>query len=199
MIADNTPHHVLNVLATYRMLPSQQFIEHHAERKNIRSRTEGFMRDVFGRHIGRCSHQITRFRALVVDAPRHSKVHHPRNAVGAEQDIRRLDVAMNDALAVRITNGIQNLHGQRDAAHWRDRSLFFQHLGQSWAIDKLEHQIRLPVLLASIEQGDDIRVLQTTNRTRLGQEALHTRGRCGRCGKLQGFNSNFPIQMRVMC
>ena len=73
---------------------------------------------MFRRHVtGRAQHfHRARDRALSLDQSRQTKVGQMRFAFLIEQNVSRLDVAMKDAVLVRVMNGARYFRDQFDRA-----------------------------------------------------------------------------------
>ena len=83
---------------------------------------------------------------------------HP--AVAADEDVRRLDVAVDDAAVVRGLDGAGGLGGEaRGLARGQD-PLLAQDRGEVLALDELHDDVRARRVVAEVEHGDDVRVVE---------------------------------------
>src|SRR5207245_1172582 len=89
---------------------------------------------------------------MIFGQGRHSEVAEKGVAVAIDEDVARLDVAMHDAAAVRVRERRADL--QRDAARARDVDAGAQAAPEIAAVD----QLRGDVLVAELEEADDMRV-----------------------------------------
>jgi len=111
--------------------------------------------------------------------PRHVRVHQQREAevghfddlAAREQHVFRLDVAMDDALVVRVLESGE--YGADDLERFgrRQRSLAHE-LAQARAVDVLHDEVGARVDFAALEHGHDVRMRQPAQRIRLAVEAL---------------------------
>ncbi len=90
--------------AEERVLPGDDAIEHAAQRVEVGASVERRAAQRFGGERGRCSAEHTAFR--VPRARGEPEVHQPHRRritreVGADQDVRRLDVAVNETATVQ--------------------------------------------------------------------------------------------------
>ena len=89
-------------------------------------------------------------------------------AVGDEQ-VGRLDVAVDDAAAMRGVERIGNLHGEVENQADRDRSGFDQ-LPDRASFEPLHRNERLTLLLAELVNRADVRVLERRGQARFAFE-----------------------------
>ena len=125
-VANHLGQHLAGILASEQPLSGNEFVQHHAERKDVRALVGGLAPRLFGRHIGRGAQDHSGFRhadgeggrALAASAGsgrqfRQSKVEHLHAAVGFDLDVGGLQVAMRDAPFVGRFQRVGNL--MRDA------------------------------------------------------------------------------------
>ena len=96
-------------------------------------------------------------------------------AVVAEQEVRRLDVAVHEPSAVGVVETACRLETDEQRLRRREASTSFEHRPQRAVGEELEHQIRDAALLAPVVDGHDVRVVERGRRLRLGAEALDER------------------------
>ncbi len=90
------------VLSVERAAARDQFIENHTQREEIGARVGPFPLDLLRRHIGGSAHRRSFTRQLRCPAPsRQAKVGDLDMSFGREEDVGRLDIAMNYVLFVR--------------------------------------------------------------------------------------------------
>ena len=91
--------------------------------------------------------------------------------VFVEQQVLRLDVAMHDAVLVRV---LQRLADRRHDGQrlLRREAPGLHRLPQIHAIHELHEQVVEPARLAEVVHGDDVRMAQRRERLGLAREAL---------------------------
>ena len=102
---------------------------------------------------------------------RDAEVEHLRLPAARDEDVRRLDVAVHDALGVRGIERVGDLdrdveraiEGQRPA-----RDLFLERA----AVEQLHHHVLLAVVLADVVQRADVRMVQRRGDARLATEPV---------------------------
>jgi hypothetical protein len=89
-----------------------------------------------------------------------------------QQDVLRLDVAVDDAVRVRLAERVGDL--ARDAQRLVDRKLALavELVAQRLAGDVRHHVVQQPVGLPRVEEWQDVRVLQPRGGADLGEEPL---------------------------
>jgi hypothetical protein len=128
-----------------------------AERPQVGGRGRSEAAGPLGRDVGRRAQQLSGAGERgVAGGAGDAEVgqHHP--AVGAQQHVGRLDVAVDDALRVR---GVQRReHRQADLGHppRRQRAGAAHHLRERLCLDQLHHQERLAVLLDDVVDGHGV-------------------------------------------
>ena len=122
--------HVRHVVAGKRAAAGQHLVQNHAERPDISAAIDGLSPCLFRRHVcGRAEHhselrrpggERRRIHHLRCPARRimrqrfsEAEVQHLHGAVLANLDVRRLEIAMDDALLVRGFEGLRHLPGDR--------------------------------------------------------------------------------------
>src|SRR5205085_3701481 len=93
-----------------------------------------------------------------------AEVGQARRAVGAEQDVRRLDVAMQDGCAVDVRGRVEQRPGKRDRLDVRAM------LRQSSAGDVFHDEQRPLVVGREVEQLAQVRVVDAGGEARLALE-----------------------------
>ena len=105
----------------------------------------------------------------------------PKSATSAwpsgEQDVVGLDVAVHDAVAVRVVQRLGHLAGEPDGVLDRQLDFALQPVAQGLALD-VGHRVPEPACcLARVEHGQDVRVLEPGRGLDLAQEALRAERR----------------------
>ena len=83
--------------------------------------------------------------------------------------------SVDDAVAVGAFHGVEDQQHHLDGARRRHAPLTAQVLGQAAALDVLEHQIGIAVLLAGVEDRHDVGMAQLADRARLVHQRLLAR------------------------
>ena len=111
-------------------------------------------------------------RQLGGDEAREAEVEDLHLAVVGDEDVGRLDVAMDDARAVRVREAVA--HRERDLELARQRHpLGRAHpLLEIAPLEKLHGEIRQAFFLAEVVNGDDVAVRQLRGGTGLAEEAI---------------------------
>ena len=122
--------------------PRDELVQDHTQREDIHPRVRGVAAQLFGARIGarraleermrRGAHLETRPRKCLRDA----EVQQLRGAFGVDQDIGRLEIAVNDHVAVRERDGVAHLPHQAKPIEDRE--------GAAFAIDR--HRYAVDVL-----------------------------------------------------
>src|SRR5690606_9689952 len=82
-------------------------------------------------------------------------------AILGDEDVRRLDVAVNDELRVRILNCSTHLLKQHEALTYAELAVL-DVVVDALALDILHDQERAPVLgRAAVDQSGDVRMIET--------------------------------------
>ena len=101
-----------------------------------------------------------------------AEVRHLDDALGVDDHVVRLDVAVDDAVAVRVAERGEDLARVRDRDGHRAEPARADQLLERPPLDVLHDDVVGAVRLASIEDGDDVRVREAGGMRRLSAEAL---------------------------
>ncbi len=128
--------------------------------------------DRHGRHVLRRPHHGARARQAAHRAHQlgEAEVGQHRSPVGVEQDVRGLDVAVQDAVRMRVAESARYPLQQRH--HFLQVHRGAHPFGERAALDQLEHEEGNPVLVAEVEDLEDVGMLETGDRPRLLLEPL---------------------------
>ena len=100
-------------------------------------------------------------------------------AIGGDEQVLRLDVAMDDSLGMRRPPGPAAVWRAYSMAFCRGRRSTAQPLPQRLALEQFRDQIRTVAFKTGIENGEDVGVVQRTHGTCFGLEAAQAVGiRC---------------------
>jgi hypothetical protein len=141
-------------------------------------------------------------RGRVGDGAGDAEVHHLDGAARGEHDVGGLDVAVDDARAVRVGERIEHARGELQRALGDDLAAVAQHLAQGHALDELHHDVRhghlgrAVLLFAGVVHGDDVRVVEARRRLRLAAETRLER-RVARQVDAQPLHGDVALQPQV--
>ena len=198
-----------------RLPAGRHLVEHDAERKQIGARVELLAARLFRRHVGdgarsscRGSVEVARRHRRPCDIARRrlrlrrqlgeAEVEHLRLAARGDEDVGRLDVAVDDAVArarrrARRRSAIaeieQLVERQRPAADAGASSVL--------AVEQLHDDERLALVLADVVDRADVRMVQRRGGARLALEALE-RLRVARQLARQELERDLAAEARVL-
>ncbi len=102
-----------SAVAAERPLAGQHLVEDHAQAVDVAAGVDvvRLAARLFGRHVGRRAHDLAvrRHRLAVGVALGEAEVGDVRPALAVEEDVRRLDVAVDDAVVVGVLQGVGHL------------------------------------------------------------------------------------------
>ena len=171
------------------LLPGDHFVQHQAERKNVRPPVEVFRARLLGRHVRQRAHRgagraqlqlLLRPRCVAIGAQfrlhlGQAKIENLRVAALGDENIRRLDIAVNDAFGVRRVQRVGDFRGQRQREVQLHR-LAGDLVLQRGTIEKFHGDEHFAVLVVNFVDGADVRMIQ--GRSGFGF-AFETRKRLG--------------------
>ena len=159
-------------------LAGEHFVEHGAEGEDVGPRIDGVPLRLFRGHVGHGAHDHARtrhhpadgdVRRGTLDQLCQAEVQHLRPPVGGDDNVGRLDVAVDDAVGVRRFKGRSDLHSVVERRGDR-QSAARQHLVEREAVDQLHRDEGRARLVADLVDRDDIRVVQRRGRPRFQHE-----------------------------
>src|SRR6266705_2999926 len=103
---------------------------------------------------------------------RDPEVHDLRTAVFSDADVRWLDVAVNDAALVGERQTGKNVDDDVELRLQRKRLARLQQPFQIDSIDELHSDEQMPIDIAEVEDGDDVRMLERCGGLGFVQESL---------------------------
>ncbi len=154
-----------------RVAAGSHFVKHHSQRKNVRAGVYRPAQNLLGAHVLQRSHQRSGQRSRLgahfgLDAfwplsARDSEVQDFDPASIVDHDVRRLDVAVNDAPGVRFVQGVRRLNTDLDDLAGIHR-LALHPLGEGLPGDVLHHDEGRPAgCLSNLVNDTDIRVVES--------------------------------------
>ena len=174
----------LDDVAAVECRAAREHLEQHgADREQIAAGVDGLAGDLLGRHVARRAHQhpcprqvcgrVERSRQLRVARPRQAEIEQ-LHAVGREEHVGRLEVAVDDALGMQRRERGQHPeadghgigHAQRPAP---------QALGQRLTLEQLHGDEQLAALLADLIELADVRVVDPRGGPGFAPETLACR------------------------
>lgn len=143
----------------------EQFVQHNAQGIHIARRRELLAAHLFGTGIGGCHRResivrVVRSSQVGLQQLRDAKIQQLRRAVFCDQNVRRLQITMNDEMLMRVLHGGADLPKKLQAfAHVE--LLLLAILIQRQPFDVFHHEVRSPVFgCAAVEQTRDVRMVQ---------------------------------------
>ncbi len=110
-----------------------------------------------------------------------AEVGDPEPAVGVEEEVGRLDVAVDQAAPVGVVQPGGGLEPDVDRLLGGEEPTGVVDLAQAAAGQVLQHQVGGAVLLAPVVDLEDVGMVEGGHRPRLGPEALEEGGVAGQC------------------
>ena len=165
------------VLRLVREPAGQQLEEDDAERVHVAGLARRLAPRLLRRDVVARAHDRPGQRhALGAARVRDAEVGHLGAALVGEQHVLRLDVAVDDAAAVRRLERPRDLQPELDHRRDGQRALTRDELLEVLAADVLEDDVRPPTVLAAVDDRDDVRVRELGDGARLAAEALERLG-----------------------
>jgi len=130
-----------------------------------------------------------------IDMGGDTEIHDARRAIIVEQDIRRLQVAVDDALGVGMHHRIENRAQDGNGLDRRQGTALLEEIGQVAARHVFKDEIQVAAFLARLENRHDAGVAHAPDSPRLGQQRLIL-GRVG-TGEMQGLDGDLALQLGV--
>ena len=188
-------HQAGEVLADERRAPREHLVEHDAQRIDVDAmigvlaRAHLLRRHVFGR-----AHDVARQRDVagrrrVGDGQLgHAEVQHlavtDRSVrVHAQEDVVRLQIAVDDAVEVRRRDTAHGGQHERDRLDERHLSRSLHPIGERLAREQLHDQTRRALVLDDVEDRHDVRVIDAARGERLAAETREHLGTGGERGE----------------
>ena len=151
--------------------------ERRAEREHVRPRIDDAAARLLRRHVAGGAEDVPFAReparggidrlAFELREPEIEDLHAP---VFPDEHVLRLQIAMEEPLAVRVREALEHLAGVGDRLADRELAVV-EHAAQAVARDVLEDDEHAPVFFAGLVHGDEIRVGHRRRRARFAEEA----------------------------
>ena len=171
-----------------RHFATEHLVGDHAQRELVRPSSHPGRHDLLRRHVGRGAEGEPGLGDGLGGDARDSKVGDLDLAVGTDQDVRRLHVAMHDPLAVGIVEGVGHLGNDRNRHLLVLRPTVGKRLFQRTAVDEFQDQVLSVAIVAELINGDDVRVGQLAGGRGLAGKSQLELGLLQGAGKLAGLD-----------
>jgi hypothetical protein len=124
-----------------------------------------------------------------------TKVENLHDTIRRDLDVRRLQIAMDDAFVVSGLEGVGDLPRHRERIGNRDRATA-QTVRQGLTFDEFEHQGSDPFALFEAVDRADVRVIERREHTRFALESRESLGVGGECAR-QHLDGHVAPEARV--
>jgi hypothetical protein len=177
--------------------PGQRLVQDRPHREQIRPRIHRVVGHLFRGHVVRCAHHGAGLGQHRLVQPSDAEIGDLGLAGGGDDDVGRLDVAVDDTLAVRAAQPLQHLQQQRHHGH---RCPLAQNLLQRPPLHQLHDDRRIAVALHEVVDPHDGGVAAAAGGLHLLAEALDERGSGGgiQCIGPHHLDSHHPVDQRIM-
>ena len=158
-------------LAREWMAPGQQLVKQDAQRPHVGAVVELVTAGLLGRHVGERSETHAGPREVGELASGQAEVEDLHFVIVGDQNVRRLDVAMDDAELMGMSEAARDLRHDGDGVLDRERSLLHALRQRSALIERHGEEEAAVTGLADVEDGADVRMIESRGRARLGEQA----------------------------
>ena len=159
-------------VAGERHLTGEQLVEDDPDRVEIRGLVDRGALCLLRRQVLRGADDRARFGHLAHTRARDAEIRHLQSPLAVDQHVVRLDVAVNDAVAVREPDRGEDLPRVVDREVDRRRTARDDELLQRTAVEVLHRDVVRAFRLAAVVDRDDVRVREAGGVLRLTAEAL---------------------------
>ena len=155
--------------------PSEQLVEHDTDGVKIGRRGHRLPHNLLGGEVLRCADelagagQVGREVAEAFGDPEVGQLHRP---AGAEEDVARLDVAVDDPRGVGRAQRGQHGRGDGECLVDVERAVLGKPGGHRRAVDQLHHQVEIAVGLPGVEHCNGVGMGEARRRAGLADEPL---------------------------
>jgi hypothetical protein len=153
-------------IAHERHLAGEALEQHAAERVHIRAAVDRIASDLFGRDIGEGAEQTLRDVSglQIVRARRDAEVCEIAVLtllLRIDQDVARLDVAVDETAGVRRVERRGDLRNQADRARRLEAAVAAEHRAKIAPLDEAHRDVDVPIGLAGRIDRDHVRMVET--------------------------------------
>ena len=164
--------------AAERRTAGKHLEQDRAGREEVAARVDGLAGDLLGRHVPRRAHQRCPCASVPSAVAERSSELRPReaeveqlHAVRGQEDVRRLEVAMDDAARVQRGEARRGCRGRSATASERAQRAASQPLGERFALEQLHRDEQPAVVLADLVDLADVRMVDARRGPGLPPEA----------------------------
>ena len=178
-------------------MPGQQLVQHDSQAEDVGAGVDAvrFAAGLLGTHVGRRAGKAAAVAEVFI-RQRQPEIGDVGTAVGVQQDVRGLDVAVDEALRVSVVQRVG--HGDDDADRFVGRQADHPHPSrQILPRNQLGNDVAVAVVgPAHVIDRDDRGMVQASDQASLGQVGLHV-SRFGHAVPLRHFDRHIPRQLVV--
>jgi hypothetical protein len=165
------------VLAVEGDVAGEHLEEHDAQRVEVALRIDVLAQRLLGRDVvGRAEHAPVGGEALLGQRARDPEVGDLGRALLVDEDVLGLDVAVDDAVVVGGAQGAGDLDRVGHRLADRQAPVAPDAVLERLALHVLEDDVRRSIVLARVDDADDVGVVELRDRARLAPEALELVG-----------------------
>ena len=155
----------------------EHLVEDDAERVDVGALVDVLAHRLLGGDVvGGAEHPAGRGHPLLLERAGDAEVGHLRAPVGVDQDVLRLDVAVDEPAGMGAVEAAPDLDRVGDRLVDRQRPLPWIRSLQRAALDVLEDDVGAAVVLARVDDPDEVGMREPRRRPGLAAEALELVG-----------------------
>ena len=199
LVVAHLPEQFAGVARPERQVAAEHLVEHHAQAVDVGAAVDPVRRarDLLGRHVRRGTGDDAEFgaaRPRLVEA--EPEVDEDGAAIRREDDVRRLDVAVDDEPGVGVGQGVG--HGGRDPGRLRPgRAVVLQPSAEVGAFEEIRDDVNLPPVQADVVDRHDAGVAQLREPAGLLEESLRL-GLRHLGAAAEDLDGHGPVELRVV-